>query len=132
MADIRLHTLRRYRTRNGYSRLDDSQSQQDTTATSPAPAPDSRLDLPMRGPLNTISSFRRVHERGRRRNQYGEGEPEEEATLLGEGDHDPGFSHSEEDHGHTGAERTPDAVSQVRAIECSIIIPSSDVTGMLR
>ncbi|KAI0255451.1 protein transporter [Lactifluus subvellereus] len=109
MSDIRLHTLRKFRNRNGYTQLDNSEPQQDTTATSPAPSSGSRLDPSMRVPLITASSARTIHERGQRRNQYGEGEPEEEVTLLG----DPGFSHNEEDDGPTTvAERASDAVSQ--------------------
>ena len=69
----------------------------------------------MRVPLIVASSARGIHERGRRRNQYGEGEPEEEVTLLGEGEPDPGFSHNEEDDGPAVAERASDALSQVGA-----------------
>jgi hypothetical protein len=116
MSDIRLHTLRKFRNRNGYERLDHSQpEQQDTTTVIPsAPASGSRLDLsPMRATLISASSASRNHERGRRRNQYGEGEPEEEATLLGEGERDSGF-HNDEDDGPAVAERASDANSQVR------------------
>lgn len=54
---------------------------------------------------------------GRRRNEYGDGEPEEEATLLGEGERDPGFLHDDEEEeggGPTRMERVHEAASQVR------------------
>jgi hypothetical protein len=134
MSDIRLHTLRKFRNRNGYERLDHSQPQQQdtTTATPSAPAPGLRLDSsPMRAPLNSASSARRNYERGRRRNQYGEGEPEEEATLLGEGERDSGF-HNDEDDGPVVAERASDTNSQVRSDESSAIPIAFDVSGLLR
>ncbi|KAH9993065.1 protein transporter [Russula vinacea] len=62
--------------------------------------------MPLRAPLlntstaaavssssSSFSSARR--NKGRRRNEYGDGEPEEEATLLGEGERDPGFLHDD-------------------------------------
>ena len=64
---------------------------------------------------------------GRWRNEYGDGEPEEEATLLGEGERDPDFLHDdeEEEGGRlTGVEREHEAASQVRvrvAIPCPLI-----------
>jgi hypothetical protein len=131
MSDIRLHTLRKSRNRNSYARLDHSEPQ-DHDITPPALVSGSRLDPSMRAPLNTASSARRVDERGRRRNQYGVGEPEEETTLLGEGERDPGFSHNEEDDGPVVPERASDAASQVRADECSIVTHSSDITSLLR
>lgn len=105
MSDIRLHTFRTSRNRNGYTRLDTFQQRQDTT---PSIASGSGPDSPMFSSFNATSSARR---KGRRRNQYGEGELEEEATLLGEGDHDPGFLHDEEG-GSTAVERASDTTSQ--------------------
>ncbi|KAF8272734.1 aminophospholipid-transporting P-type ATPase [Lactarius quietus] len=99
MSDIRLHTFRTTRNRNGYTRLDTFQQQQDTT---PSIASGSRPDSPMLSSFNATSSARR---KGKRRNQYGEGEPEEEATLLGEGEHDPGF-HDEEEASDTTSQRS--------------------------
>lgn len=64
--------------------------------------------------FNATSSARR---KGKRRNPYGEGEPEEEATLLGEGERDPGFLHDEEG-GSTDVERASDTASQVRSSAC--------------
>ncbi len=67
---------------------------------------------------------------GRRRNEYGDGEPEEEATLLGEGERDPGFLHDdeEEEGGRpTGVERVHEAASQVRVrvvIPCVLLLTS--------
>ena len=63
---------------------------------------------------------------GRRRNEYGDGEPAEEAMLLGEGERDPGFLHDDEEEGGrlTGVEREHEAASQVRlrvAIPCPLI-----------
>jgi phospholipid-translocating ATPase len=108
MSDIRLHTFRTSRNRNGYTRLDTFQQQQDTTHSI---ASGSGPDSPMLSSFNATSSARR---KGKRRNQYGEGEPEEEATLLGEGEHDPGFLH-DEDGGSTAVERASDTTSQVRS-----------------
>ena len=68
---------------------------------------------------SSFSSSRR--NKGRRRNEYGDGEPEEEATLLGEGERDPGFLHDdgeeegEEEVRPIRVERAHDAASQVRA-----------------
>jgi hypothetical protein len=96
--------------------------------------------MPLRVPLNTItaaaaasssssSSFTSARRKmGRRRNEYGDGEPEEEATLLGEGERDPGFLHDdeEEEGGRpTGVERIHEAASQVRvrvAIPCPLVL----------
>jgi hypothetical protein len=67
---------------------------------------------------------------GRRRNEYGDGEPEEEATLLGEGERDPGFLHDdeEEEGGRpAGGERVHEAASQVRVrvvIPCPLLLTS--------
>lgn len=130
MSDIRLHTLRRFRNRNGYALLDKS-PQQDNTITPPTPSSGSRLDSSMRTPLVTASSARMIHERGRRRNQYDDGEPEEEVTLLGEGEPDPGFSHNEEDDRPAVAERASDALSQVSA-QVSLVMPLFDNTGLPR
>src|SRR5580692_3805263 len=105
MSDIRLHTFRTSRNRNGYTRLE---QQQDST---PSIASGSRPGLPMLSSFNAASSSRR---KGKRRNQYGEGEPEEEATLLGEDEHDPGFLHDEEGVS-TSVERASDTTSQVRS-----------------
>jgi len=113
MSDIRLHTLRKSRNRNGYTRLDTFEQQQDTT---PSIASGSRPDSPMLASFNAASSARR---KGKRRNQYGEGEPDEEATLLGEGERDPGFLHDEEG-GSTAVERASDTTSQVRS---SVYLP---------
>lgn len=55
---------------------------------------------------------------GRRRNEYGDGEPEEEATLLGESERDPGFLHDdeEEEGGRpTGVERVHEAAASQRS-----------------
>ena len=100
MSDIRLHTFRTSRNRNGYARLE---QQHDTT---PSIASGSRPGSPMLSSFNAASSSRR---KGKRRNQYGEGEPEEEVTLLGEDEHDPGF----EEGGSTSVERASDTTSQV-------------------
>ncbi|KAH9002856.1 phospholipid-translocating P-type ATPase [Lactarius deliciosus] len=105
MSDIRLHTLRKSRNRNGYTRLDTFQQQQDTT---PSIASGSRPGSPMLSSFNAASSARR---KGKRRNQYEDGEPEEEATLLGEGERDTGFLHDEEG-GSSAAERASDTTSQ--------------------
>jgi hypothetical protein len=75
---------------------------------------------------SSSSSFTSVRrKKGRRRNEYGDGEPEEEATLLGEGERDPGFLHDDEEEeggGSTGIERVVhETASQVRvwvAIPC--------------
>ena len=75
---------------------------------------------------SSFSSARR--KKGRRRNDYGDGEPEEEATLLGEGERDPGFLHDDEEElggGLTGVERVHEAASQVRvrvAIPCPLLL----------
>jgi len=61
---------------------------------------------------NAASSTRR---KGKRRNQYGEGEPEEEATLLGDGERDPSFLPDDEG-GSTAVERASDVASQVRPL----------------
>ena len=113
MSDIRLHTLRQSRNRNGYTRFDTFQQQQDTT---PSIASGSRSGSPMLSSFNATSSARR---KGKRRNHYGEGEPEEEATLLGEGERDPDFLHDEEG-GSTPVERASDTTSQVRS---SVFLP---------
>ncbi|KAF8498251.1 hypothetical protein F5888DRAFT_234305 [Russula emetica] len=134
MSDIRLHTLRNSRTRNGYAGHDSSRQQYQSSATAstttsanlssgshPGGSP-----MPFRAPLNTTiaaaaasssssSSFTSARRnKGRRRNEYGDGEPEEEATLLGEGERDPGFLHDdEEERGRTtGVERVHEAASQ--------------------
>ena len=94
--------------------------------------------MPLRAPLNTTtataaasssSSFTSARRKqGRRRNEYGDGEPEEEATLLGEGERDSGFLHDdeEEEGGRmTGVERVHEAASQVReraAIPCPVLL----------
>jgi hypothetical protein len=76
----------------------------------------------------TSSSARR--KKGRRRNEYGDGEPEEEATLLGEGERsDHGFLHDDEDGEEEeesrpiGLERVHDAASQVRGASDPIPAP---------
>ena len=64
---------------------------------------------------SSSSSARR--KKGRRRNEYGDGEPEEEATLLGEGERDPGFLHDDEEEeggGPSAVERAYETASQVR------------------
>lgn len=64
---------------------------------------------------STFTSARR--KKGRRRDEYGDGEPEEEATLLGEGERDSGFLHDDEEEvggRPTGIERVHEAASQVR------------------
>ncbi|KAI0286510.1 phospholipid-translocating P-type ATPase [Russula brevipes] len=129
MSDIRLHTLRTYRNRNGHAaRLDSSDSAQHQRPNEPTSATGilasgSRTGspMPLRAPLNTtaaaaassssssFSSARR--KKGRRRDDYGEGAPEEEATLLGEGERDPGFLHDEDDR-PASAKRAHDAASQ--------------------
>lgn len=139
MSDIRLHTLRNSRTRNGYSspssRQHQSAASASTSATSPANltssgshsgAPMPRITLAAAASSSSsFSSARRA--KGRRRNEYGDGEPEEEATLLGEGERDPGFLHDdeEEEEGRpTGVERVHDTASQVR-VRVAIPLPFS-------
>ena len=129
MSDIRLHTFRNSRTRNGYPRHDDSSRQHPSASTSASAnlASGSHAGSPMpttttaaaAAASSSFSSSRR--NKGRRRNEYGDGEPEEEATLLGEGERDPGFLHDdgedeeEEERGGrpTRVERVQDAASQV-------------------
>ncbi|KAI0275966.1 hypothetical protein BGY98DRAFT_1188077, partial [Russula aff. rugulosa BPL654] len=63
--------------------------------------------------ISSFASARR--KKGRRRNEYGDGEPEEEATLLGEAERDPGFLHDDEEDERdrpTGIERIHEAASQ--------------------
>lgn len=129
MSDIRLHTFRNSRTRNGYARHDSSRQQPSAASSASANlAFGSHAGSPMPTTVaaaaaassSSFSSSRR--NKGRRRNDYGEGEPEEEATLLGEGERDPGFLHDdgeeeeEEERGGipTRVERVHDAASQVR------------------
>ncbi len=91
--------------------------------------------MPLRAPLNTTTaaaaastssssySISARRKKGRRRNEYGDGEPEEEATLLGESERDPGFLHDdeEEDEGRpTVIERVHEATPQVRV---PVVIP---------
>jgi hypothetical protein len=75
---------------------------------------------------SSSSSFTSARRKmGRRRNEYGDGEPEEEATLLGEGERDPGFLHDdegEEGGRPTGVERVHEATSQVR-VRVRVAIP---------
>ena len=87
-------------------------------------------------PLNTTtaaaasSSFTSAtRKKGRWRNEYSDGESEEEATLLGEGERDPGFLHDdEEEEGSRPAviERVHEAAPQVRvrvlAIPCPLLL----------
>ena len=71
---------------------------------------------------SSFTSARR--KKGRRKNEYGDVEPEEETTLLGEGEHDPGFLHDneeEEGSGTAGIGGVHESASQVRvrvAIPC--------------
>jgi hypothetical protein len=137
MSDIRLHTLRNSRTRNGYvrhdsSRLQPHQSSASATTSTNISSGSHAGGSPM--PLNTTtaaaaasssSSFASARrKKGRRRNEYGDGEPEEEATLLGEAERDPGFLHDDEEDERdrpTGIERIHEVASQVRvrvAIPC--------------
>ncbi|KAI0261943.1 hypothetical protein BC834DRAFT_829493 [Gloeopeniophorella convolvens] len=104
MSDIRLHSIRK--NRNGYARLNNSD--QDTAT---AHASGSRPGSPMRTTVNAAASARRNYGKGRRRNQYGEGEPEEEATLLGDGEREGSFSHDEEES-QPRVERASDTASQ--------------------
>jgi hypothetical protein len=72
----------------------------------------------MRAPLHAaaaaaVTSSRR--KKGRRRDEYGDGDSDEEARLLGESERDPGFEHSEEEDRIARVERAHDAASQVRA-----------------
>jgi hypothetical protein len=61
----------------------------------------------------SMSSSRR--KKGRWRDEYGDVEPDEEATLLGENERDPGFLHDDVDEGmQIGAEGVHDAAPQVR------------------
>ena len=81
--------------------------------------------MPMRAPLHAaaaaaVTSSRR--KKGRRRDEYGDGDSDEEVTLLGESERDPGFEHNEEEDRTARVERAPDPVSQVRAV---LAIPSS-------
>lgn len=144
MSDIRLHTLPNSRTRNGHSSSRQRQSTATfasaaSTSTSSNLASGSHPGSPMphittaAAAAAASSSSRRKNGR-RRRNEYGDdGEPEEEATLLGEGERgDPGFLHDDEDGeeeggeggkpARTGVERVHDAASQVRG--CKWPIPS--------
>jgi hypothetical protein len=148
MSDIRLHTLRRNsRSRNGYDARHDSSSRQQhpspssTSAANRAPGSHPGPPMPLRAPLLNTSTAAAVssssssfsssarRNKGRRRNEYGDGEPEEEATLLGEGERDPGFLHddaedAEEEGGRlVSVERVHDAASQVRGL-CERPIPA--------
>jgi hypothetical protein len=130
MSDIRLHTFRNSRTRDGYPRHDDFSRQHPSASASASAnlASGSHAGSPMPTTIaaaaaatassSSFSSSRR--NKGRRRNEYGDGEPEEEATLLGESERDPGFLHDdgEEEQEELGSrptrvERVHDAASQV-------------------
>jgi len=144
MSDIRLHTLRNSRTRNGYARHDSSRQQHQSTATSANLSSGSHpggSPMPLRAPLNittaaaaassSSSSFTSAgRKKGRRRNEYGDGEPGEEATLLGEGERDPDLLHDDEEEERrrpTGVERVHEAASQVRVratIPCPLLLTS--------
>ncbi|KAH9956708.1 phospholipid-translocating P-type ATPase [Russula dissimulans] len=104
MSDIRLHTFPTSRNRNGYARLDptDQPRPRETTTTATTPLVSvSRSGSPM--PLRAVtvtaaasSSFTSARrKKGRRRDEYSDAEPEEEATLLGEGERDPEFLHDD-------------------------------------
>ena len=147
MSDIRLHTFRNSRTRNGYARHDSSRQQPSAASSASANlAFGSHAGSPMPTTVaaaaaassSSLSSSRR--NKGRRRNDYGEGEPEEEATLLGEGERDPGFLHDdgeeeEEERGGipTRVERVHDAASQVsvRVVEWSSGSPHELATSAI-
>ena len=129
MSDIRLHTLRNSRTRDGFVRHDSSSRQHPSASANLASGSHSGSRMPVittaaaaaaavSSSSSSFSSSRR--NKGRLRNEYGDGEPEEEATLLGEGERDPGFLHDddeeeEEEVRPIHAERAHDAASQVRA-----------------
>ena len=142
MSDIRLNTLRNPRTRNGYARYDSSRWQQESSATAstttsanhssgshsgglPMPIITTAAAAAAASSSSSFTSARR--KKGRRRNDYGDGEPEEQATLLGEGERDPGFLHDDEELGGvpTGVERVHKAASQVCvrvAIPCPLLL----------
>lgn len=144
MSDIRLHTFRRSRNRNTYARLDAStssaqeqerqhESPYDTTTTTLASGSRSGSPMPMRAPLQAAAAAAAVtssrRKKARRRDEYGDGYSDEEATLLGESERDPGFEHNEEEDRTARAERAHDAASQVRA---EVAIPSSPLYNLMR
>ncbi|KAI0042746.1 phospholipid-translocating P-type ATPase [Auriscalpium vulgare] len=83
MSDIRLHPLRTSRLRNG---------RQNNASD---PRDDSTMSQTLRA--SAAVSSRKVLRKGRRRDAYGEDEPEEEATLLGNADHEGSVDGEEED-----------------------------------
>jgi hypothetical protein len=122
MSDIRLHTFPTSRNRNGYARLDptDQPRPRETTTTATTPLVSvSRSGSPM--PLRAVtvtaaasSSFTSARrKKGRRRDEYSDAEPEEEATLLGEGERDPEFLHDDGAR-PASAERAHNVTLQVR------------------
>ena len=87
--------------------------------------------MPMRTPLHAaaaaaVTSSRR--KKGRRRDEYGDGDSDEEVTLLGASERDPGFEHIEEEDRSARVERAHDAAPQVRA---ELAIPSSPNYNLL-
>ena len=89
--------------------------------------------MPMRAPLQAAAAAAAVtssrRNKGRRRDEYGDGDSDEEATLLGESERDPGFEHNEEESRRTArSERAHDAASQVRA---EVVIPSSPLYNLM-
>ena len=87
----------------------------------------------MRTPLHAAAAAVATSSRrkkGRRRDEYGDGDSDEEATLLGESERDPGFEHNEGERDRTArAERAQDAASQVRP---EMVIPSSPPYNLMR
>jgi len=108
MSDIQLYTFRSSRNRNGYAPLDTTnqprprESSSNTTNTTPhVSGSGSGSPMPLRAvTVAAAASFSFTSARrkkGRRRDEYSDGEPEEEARLLGEGERDPGCLHDDAD-----------------------------------
>ena len=77
----------------------------------------------------SMSSSRR--KKGRWRDEYGDEEPDEEATLLGESERDPGFFHDDVDEDRPmGAGRVHDAAPQVRTRLVNPILMTSRGLGV--
>lgn len=116
MSDIRLHSLvpaSNSRKARGYARLNNTDSDTPSSPLSPSgssPSRGQRRDgmSPSTGSSNNPLSSRKPFWKGKRREEYDDGDAEEEATLLGGGEQDGAYPNEEQEHS------TSDAASQVR------------------
>jgi hypothetical protein len=73
------------------------------------------MHIPVQAAAASAASMSSRRKKGRWRDEYGDEEPDEEATLLGESERDPGFLHDDVDEDRPiGAESVHDAAPQVR------------------